>query len=119
MSKDRVIEWPNPTIDQAIRAGTALATHYGRTFSKIDTGEPQGYQPLTDQEAEQKLQNLADQIMDGAINSHVDVAKVVRSLGSKMGPMGSASTEIDLAAFRVSHAILQKQASFSDQPVSQ
>lgn len=118
MSKDRKTDWPNPTIDQAIRAGTALATHYGRTFGKIDTGEPEEYQPLTDLEAEQRLLDLAGQIMDGAVNSHIDVAKVVRSLGPKMGPMGSASTEIDLAAFRVSHAILQKQASFSDQPAS-
>ena len=84
----------------------------------MDTGEQEEYQPLSDKEAEQKLIELADQIMDGTINSHVGVAKVVRSLGPKMGPMGSVSTEIDLAAFRVSHAILQKQSVFADQPKS-
>ena len=114
MSKDREIDWPNPNIDQAISAGMAIATHYGRPFGKIDTGESVEYQPLTDRAAEQKLLDLADQIMDGTVNSHVEIAKVIRSLGSKMGPMGSVSTEIDLAAFRVSHAILQRQTSFSD-----
>ena len=114
MSADRKTEWPNPTIDQAISAGMALATHYGRTFGKIDTGEQEEYQPITDREAEQKLLDLADQIMAGTVSSHVEIAKVIRSLGPKMGPMGSVSTEIDLAAFRVSHAVLQKQTSFSD-----
>ncbi|OGD85557.1 hypothetical protein A3B51_00475 [Candidatus Curtissbacteria bacterium RIFCSPLOWO2_01_FULL_41_18] len=114
MSTDRKTEWPNPTIDQAISAGMALATYYGRTFGKIDTGEQEEYQPITDQEAEQRLLNLADGIMNGEVTSHRDVARVIQSLGMLMGPMGSASTEIDLAAFRVSHAVLQKQTSFSD-----
>lgn len=114
MSTDRKTEWPRPTIDQAISTGMALATHYGRTFSQIDTGEQEEYQPITDREAEQRLLDLADQIMAGTVSSHVQIAKVIRSLGPKMGPMGSASTEIDLAAFRVSHAVLQKQTSFSD-----
>lgn len=118
MSKDRVIDWPNPTIDQAIRTGQALGIHYGKTFSKIDTGEQGEYQPLTDREAEQKLLELADNIMEGSVQSHVVIARIISSLGPKMGPMGSVSTEIDLAAFKVSHAILQKQASFSDQPAS-
>ncbi|OGD87955.1 hypothetical protein A2870_02595 [Candidatus Curtissbacteria bacterium RIFCSPHIGHO2_01_FULL_41_11] len=118
MAQDRVMDWPKPTIDQAISAGMALATHYGRTFGKIDTGEQEEYEPLSDRDAEQKLLDLADHVMDGTVNTHVEVAKVVRSLGTKIGPMGSVSTEIDLAAYRVSHAILQKQSAFVDQPKS-
>lgn len=76
--------------------------------------EPIENQHLTDREAERKLLDLADHIMDGTVNSHVEIAKVVRSLGHLMGAMGSASTEIDLAAFRVFHAILQRQEAFQE-----
>ena len=114
MGSPKEIDWPRPTIDQAINAGMAIGHHYGTPFSKIDVGEPVEPEHLSDREAEQKLRELADHIMDGTVNTHVQVAKVVRSLGHLMGPMGSVSTEIDLAAFRVSHAILQKQKTFQE-----
>lgn len=114
MGPNKEIDWPRPTIDQSINAGMAVGHHYGTPFSKIDVGEPVEPEHLSDREAEQRLLDLADHIVDGTVNSHVAVAKVVRSLGHLMGPMGSASTEIDLAAFRVSHAILQKQKTFQE-----
>ncbi len=116
MSREREITWPNPTIDQAINASMMVGNHYGSTFSKIDVGEPVEPEDLTDREAEQRLLDLADHVMDGAVTSHVAVAKVVRSLGHKIGPMGSVSTEIDLAAYRVAHAVFQKQGSFVENP---
>ena len=114
MGSPKEIDWPRPTIDQAINAGMAIGHHYGTPFSKIDVGEPVELEHLSDPEAEQRLIELANHIMDGTVNTHVQVAKVVRSLCHLMGPMGSASTEIDFAAFRVSHAILQKQKTFQE-----
>lgn len=114
MGSNKEIDWPRPTIDQAINAGMAIGHHYGTPFSKIDVGEPIEHQYLTDREVERRLLDLADHIMDGTVNSHVEIAKVVRSLGPLIGPMGSASTEIDLAAFRVCHAVLQKQETFQE-----
>lgn len=114
MGPNKEIDWPRPTIDQAINAGMAVAHHYGTPFSKIDVGEPIEPEHLSDREAEQRLLDLADRIMGGEVSSHTEVAKVVRTLGHKMGPMGSVSTEIDLAAFRVFHAVLQKQEAFQE-----
>ncbi|MBI3379446.1 hypothetical protein HY029_01680 [Candidatus Gottesmanbacteria bacterium] len=111
---NREIDWPEPTINQAIIAGMAIGHHYGAAFSKIDVREHIEYQHLTYQEAKQKLLELANHIMDGTVNSHVDIAKVVRSLGPLMGPLGSASTEIDLAAFRVAYAVFQRQKTFQE-----
>ena len=110
--KEQGFDWPKPTIDEAIDASQQIGLHYGASFSKIDVGEPIEPQRLNDRETAQKLLNLADNIMDGIVDSHVKIAKVIRSLGSRIGSLGSTSTEIDLAAFRVSHAILQKQKTF-------
>ena len=72
MGKDRQFEWPKPTIDQAINAGMALATHYGKTFGKIDTGiQDEEPELISDRDGEQRLLNLADQIIEGVVNSHV------------------------------------------------
>lgn len=114
MNMGAEVNWPKPTIEQAIDAGMVIAHHYGTPFSKIDVGEVVNPEHLNDGEAKQKLLDLADQIMDGAVTSHVDIAKVVRTLGHKMGPMGSVSTAIDLAAFRVLHAVHQKQENFTE-----
>lgn len=114
MGQPKEINWPRPTFDEALIAATAIAHHYSYPFSKIDVGEPIEPERLTDEEAAQRLLNLADRIMDGTINSHIDVAKMVRTLGHKISPMGSLSTQIDLAAFRVSHAILLKQETFQE-----
>lgn len=114
MSPDRDFDWPKPTLDQAIHAGQAIACHYGNPFSKIYVEEPIKPGLLSDQDAKQKLLDLADQIMDGAVSSHVEIARVIRTLGHKMGPMGSVTTAIDLAAFRVFHAVQQKQETFQD-----
>ncbi len=114
MSPDRNFDWPKPTMEQAINAGVTIGNHYGTPFSKIDVGEPVKPEYLTDEAAKQRLLDLADQIMDGTVTSHVDIARVVRTLGHKMGPMGSVSTGIALAAFRVLHSVLQKQETFQD-----
>jgi len=107
------ISWPQPTsVDEAISTGMSLAMHYGKTFSKIVLEEPVEEKPMTDREAEEALLHLADGIMEGTVNSHKQIARVIRSLGSKMGPLGSVTTEIDLALFRVGHSITQKQGAF-------
>jgi len=112
MGSNKETDWPKPSLEDAIRAGMAIAHHYSTPFSKIKVEEPIKYQHLTDREAERRLLDLADHIMDGTVTSHVEIARVVRSLSPLMGPLGSASTEIDLAAFKVHVAIIQKQQAF-------
>ena len=115
MEPNREIEWPRPTVDQAIIASTKLSHNYGR----VDLGEPVKRERLTDREAEDRLLNLANGIVNGEVTSHCDVARVIQGLGMLMGTLGGASMEIDLAAFRVSHAVLLKQETFREPQSSQ
>lgn len=115
MTQEREIVWPKPTIDQAINASMMIANYYCSPTSEIDVGEESiESNELTDDEAEQRLLELADNIMEGEIDSHIQVARTVRSLGYKIGALGSVSTEIDYAAYKVAYAVYQKQGTFQE-----
>lgn len=99
-----------PTIEDAENATKTLASFYGCPNNNFSIEEP-----LTNREAKQRLLKLRDRIMDGTVNSHIEVAKVLWSLGSLISPIKrSASAEIDFAAHGAYVAVLQKEESFSD-----
>ncbi|MCL5019415.1 MAG: hypothetical protein M1426_02915 [Patescibacteria group bacterium] len=96
----RFIRKSPPSIDEIITAGSRLSMTFGR-FGLI--GQVQEY--LTDNEAVGVLNSLKDGIETGRILSTEEIVGQVGRLGSKMGPMGSVSTEIDIAALGVLDAI--------------
>ncbi|MBI4091817.1 MAG: hypothetical protein HY427_01280 [Candidatus Levybacteria bacterium] len=112
----------NPAIyrDQAHRAQGAaitLESYYGGPHSQIAVGEVVEPQLMTDQEAEQKLLVLAGKIRSGEVKSHIDVARVIRSLGNKMSPTGGgASLGINDAALKVEEAIIRHESRLTDSP---
>ncbi len=115
MEKKRTIGEHNLQLIRAINPSMQLEMFYGESFSKIKLAEPIEPEDMTDSEAEQRLLKLADDIMKGTINSHADIARTIRSLGPKIGgPIASVSTEVHLAAFRLSYAILRRQSGFTE-----
>lgn len=111
MGKDRKYEWTPPSIEQAMNAGQMIAIFYGR-MGKIKLEEEIVPDSLTDTEAEERLLALTDSIIEGNVKSHTQVAKTIRSLGYKIGPMGSASTQIDVAAYHLAQAVYLNQSTF-------
>lgn len=111
MEKDRKYEWAQPSIEQVMHAGQMIAGFYGR-MGKIELEEEIVPDNLTDAEAEERLLALADSIIEGNVKSHTEVAKTIRSLGYKIGPMGSASTQIDVAAYHLAKAVYLNQSTF-------
>ncbi len=97
-------------------AAVTLESYYGGPNSQIVVGETVEPQPMTDQEAEQKLYDLADDLIIGKVRSHIGVARVIRNLGTKMSPSGGASLGINNAALKVEEVILQNGSRLMDSP---
>lgn len=97
-------------------AAITLESYYAGPHSKIVVGEAVESQPMTDQEAEQRLLNLAAQIVSGEVKSHVDVARVIRSLSTKLSPAGGVSLGINNAALKVEENVLHYESRLTDSP---
>ncbi|MEK7451020.1 MAG: hypothetical protein AAB662_03745 [Patescibacteria group bacterium] len=110
MEKCRKPDLFPPSIENAENATQVLLSFYRRPNDNFSTG-----QLLTNREAEQRLFELRDHIMDGVVHTHFQIAEVLWSLGSLISPIKrSASAEIDFAAYGVHIAALQKQGSFHE-----
>lgn len=89
-----------PSIDEIMAAGSRLSMMFG---GRRLIGQAEEY--FSDNQAISILNNLKVGIETGKILSIEEIAGQVGRLGSKMGPMGSVSTEIDVAALGVLDAI--------------
>lgn len=98
-----------PDIDELISSGSNLAMKYG-TVGKMEPS----HEYLSDKKAVEILQNLEMGIWSGEVTSNSQISFAVKKLGHKMGPMGSASTEIDLAAFHVLEAIKENASNIQN-----
>lgn len=113
MTAERVRrQWPAPDIDP-VTASIMVAVY----SMKVDVGEDEPKEPeegLTREVAEGRLFNLADDIMDGVVDTHRGVASIIRGLNPFIGPLGGTSYEIELASVRVRTALLDKMPTFKD-----
>lgn len=106
-----VIRRRQPTFEEIVNAGRTLASDYWRF---TDNNEKPEY--LSDREAVNVLEELAVGIHTGRILSHKEIAQQVQRLGHKMGPMGSVSTNIDVAAWNVLDAITANKSRLGKLP---
>lgn len=95
-----VVSRNKPTFEEIVTAGSTLSMTYHGLNSDDEKNEY-----LSDREAVGVLEELTIGIHSGKILSHKEIAQQVRRLGHKMGPMGSVSTDIDVAAWNVLDAI--------------
>ncbi len=109
------IDWPRPaSLSEAELATVNLWATYSRTNLPEANQEGLPDTQLTHSQASDTLLGLADQIMHGEVRTHVDVARAIRKIDHLIGPLGATETEVDLACFRVRHAVLTMQESFVD-----
>lgn len=111
MEKGRKPDLFTPTIQQAKDAVKIVASFYGCPNNNFPADSS-----LTYREAEKKLLDLASNINNGTVYSHIQVAKILWELGSLIDttkPTPIAAHEF--AAWGVYVAVLQKQKSFSSQ----
>lgn len=107
-------ELPVPTRKQRKQPTDMSFMEAGMTLSigarqRIKPGDEESHENLSDQQAVTVLENLEDGIRSGKILSQTEIARQALRLGSKMGMMGSVTTEIDVAAWRVLDAIQEKR----------
>ncbi|MDP2637431.1 MAG: hypothetical protein Q8P26_00015 [Candidatus Levybacteria bacterium] len=95
-----------PTDMTFVTAGARLATG---AMQRVMLNSKESHEDLTDQEAVNVLENLEDGIRSGRILSQREIAKQALRLGAKMGILGSVTTEIDVAAWRVLDAIQENK----------
>lgn len=101
---------------RALGAAQTLYSYYASSHSHIILDEVLESQPMTDQEAEQKLHDLAQDLVGRRVTSHIDIARVIRSLGTKMTSSGGASDRINSAALEVEEVIIHNEARLEDSP---
>ena len=99
-------------VDKARNAAITLESYYCGKFSHVDVGNPVIPQLITNMEAVQKLLDLEGQILEGGVDSHVQIASVLRKLGDKLTDKGGSTVEINLAALKVEEAIIKNDSRF-------
>ncbi len=108
------IDWPRPGSynDAALAMVNLWARYSGVELPPVPGERMPG--KLTHSQGSDALLNLAERIMRGEVRTHGEVARVIQNLGDLIGPLGSTETEVDLAGFRVRHAVLKMQGTFLD-----
>ncbi len=91
-----------PSMEEIMTAGSTLAITYRRDF--MNTSDD-GWKYASDRGAVVILNGLKEGIETGKVTSEEEIARQVNRVGSKIGFLGSASTEIDFAALGVLDAI--------------
>ena len=104
MAREQEIVFPTPSFDQAVIASQNLWLVYG--LVEIDCEESE--KNLDNQEAARRMEGMAVGIMNGTITSHLDIARGIKNLGFRIGPLGGIAMEIDLASFKLTQAIREK-----------
>lgn len=116
VQRPQPVDFPSPTFDQAVLASQRLWAVYGIVdlYGSLDIGteEPQGH--LDDRDAAKRLEDLAEGVMRGEVTSHRDIVRGIKGIAPKIGPLGGIAMEIDLASFKLFHAIGQKFNDLTD-----
>ena len=105
-------QWPAPDIDPV--EASIMVVVYAMKVNKGNDGPIEIEEGLTREVAEGRLFNLADDIMDGVVDTHNAVAKTILGLNPFIGPFGGISYEIELASVRVRTALMEKMPTFKD-----